>query len=133
MRLEIKEVLVIAAIVAAIMLLFNIGDVRGHENGHAGRIKEFKSGDFTGWVERADWCWAGDKRQNKVILSIDNDRDDIVEECITLWYEHGRPHYISSDPEPDGTCKCQGYIWFNNDSQGEELWDYRDNYKGDIE
>jgi len=124
----IKEILVIAAVVAAVMFFFNIGDVRGHENGHADGIMEFYSGDRTGWIERSEWCWAGDKRQNKVVLSIDEDRDDIVEVCCTLWYEHGRPHYILSEPEPDGTCRCQGYVWLEGDSQGEEVWDFRDNY-----
>ena len=116
-----KEILIVAALVAAIMLIFNIGDVRGHEGGHAPGIREFNSGDVTGWIERSDYCWAGRERQAKVILSIDNDRDDIVEDCITLWFEHGRPHYIMSKPDFNGVCHCQGYVWLDSDnSQGPE-------------
>ena len=66
----------------------------GHENGHAPGIMELQSGERTGWIEKADWCWAGRTRQNKIVLSIDEDRDDVVEVCCTLWYEHGRLHYI---------------------------------------
>ncbi len=104
--------------------LFLIGEAKAHEYGHAEDIFHIDRGERTGWIEKSEWCWAGNTRQDKLLLYIDEDKDDVVELCATLWYEHGVLHYILSDPDGDENCECQGYLWFDGDSQGERSWDF---------
>jgi hypothetical protein len=123
----VKEIIVSIIIFVVVMVVATIG--YPHEHGHAEGIYHLIKGERSGRIEKSEWCWAGDVRQNKIVLSIDEDMDNVVEECFTLWYEHGTLHYILSDPDENGKCECEGYLWFDKDSQGEKLWDSYEDLK----
>lgn len=108
----IKELLIWVTIVFVIVGLASIGSA--HEYGHADGIHHLVKGERTGYIERVDEC----PGQNKILLYIDEDRNAIVEVCATIWMEHSMLHYILSDPDENGNCECQGYLWLENDSQG---------------
>jgi hypothetical protein len=127
MERAIKQVIVSMVIFVVVMVVATIS--YGHKYGHADDIFHLTKGERTGWIEKADWCWAGNTKQNKIVLYIDEDRDDIVELCGTIWYEHGMLHYILSDVDENDNCECQGYLWFDDDAQGEELWNYYEDWK----
>lgn len=97
------------------MASFLIEDAQGHEYGHAERIKELSKGNRTGRIEYTVQCYAGHVEQNKILLYLDEDQDNIVEECVTIWIEHGKLHYIRQIPDENGKCECEGYIWLHGD------------------
>jgi len=102
------------------MIGFLIEDAQGHEYGHAERIKEMPTGGRTSRIEYAVQCYAGHVEQNKILLYLDEDQDGTVEECASVWTEHGKLHYIRQIPDENGKCVCEGYIWLFNDSQGDK-------------
>jgi len=109
----IKELLICAAVMAAIMFFFNIGDVRGHEYGHAEGIYHLDKGQRTDGIDLSQAC----PGQDKVLLYHDFNNDGIMDLCSTLWEEHDKIHYILSDPDENGKCECEGYLWLEGDSQ----------------
>ena len=109
----IKELLLCIPFTLMMVVLVAIPIGRAHEYGHADGIFHLEKGERTGYIERVDEC----PGQNKVVLYIDEDRDAVIEVCATLWMEHGMLHYILSDPDKNGNCECEGYLWLEGDSQ----------------
>ena len=97
------------------MIGFFIEEAQGHEYGHAKRIKEMPSGGRTGRINYVVQCYAGHVEQNKLLLYLDEDQDNVAEECATVWTEHGKLHYIRQIPDENGKCECEGYIWLHGD------------------
>ena len=108
---HIKQVLMLLAVGALILLGTVISE--GHEYGHADGIFHLDKGERTGFIERVGKC----PGQNKIVLYIDEDRNAVIEVCATVWFEHNKLHYILSDPDENGNCECEGYLWLENDTQ----------------
>ena len=97
--------------------LFLIGEAKAHEYGHAEGIYHLERGERTDGIDLSQDC----PGQAKVLLYHDIENDGIMDLCSTLWYEHEKMHYILSEPDENGKCECEGYLWLDNDSQEDEI------------
>lgn len=107
----VKEIIISMVIFVVIMVAATIS--YGHEYGHAPGIYHLDRGQRTDGVDKSQAC----PGQDKVLLYHDIDNDGIMDLCSTLWVEHGKLHYILSDPDENNECKCEGYLWLEGDSQ----------------
>ena len=99
------------------IVIYVIG-ITGHiiAEGHEfPNMKHVDNGKVIENVIASDWCYAGKTKQNKIVLYQDYNRDEEVDTCFTVWVEHGKLHAIMSEPQEDGSCMCEGYVWLDGD------------------